>query len=96
MPLMDAVAIDDRALNRHGSHGTREQGLVAIPIVCSLDVVEHLHETNSLADTDRSNAYFRLRASGFNVAPINPDEPSTWSTRPLKPIPWSKRLRCAR
>ena len=68
----DAVCIDDRSVNANGVFTDRQEH--AVPIVCVLDILQHL-ETRELTDRDRTLvAWHRLRGAGFAFVPIMPDE----------------------
>lgn len=70
---MDVLAIDDRALNKHAYWKSRTSDTV-VPIVTTLDLVDHLREVGIISLVDRDGYRYELRQSGFSSVPVDPDE----------------------
>lgn len=73
MTEMDAVAIDDRAINQH-AHWSDPQSGRQTPIVCTLDIIDHLHRSGGITQAELDRCHYRLRRDGFNSVPVLPDE----------------------
>jgi hypothetical protein len=68
----DAVSIDDRFLQRSGrltDHSNR-----SIPVVCVLDVLQHLEVQGALSRERRHSKLHAMRAGGFACIPVEPEE----------------------
>jgi hypothetical protein len=68
----DAVCIDDRYTNRHLTF-TDEAGHT-IPLVCVLDLLEHLEEQHVIGAEEKQEAFHKLRQAGYALVPISPEE----------------------
>ncbi len=70
---MDALAIDDRALNKHAFWKSRTSDVV-VPIVMTLDLIDHLEEVGIVGPSERDGYRYQLRRSGFSCVPVDADE----------------------
>jgi hypothetical protein len=68
----DAVCIDDRFVNRQGFL-TDEAGHT-VPIVCVLDLLQHLEIHNVISTEEKHRALHKLRQGGYVLVPVTPDE----------------------
>jgi hypothetical protein len=73
MTEMDAVAIDDRAINQH-AHWSDPQSGRQTPIVCTLDIIDHLYRSGGITQAEHDRCHYRLRRDGFNAVPVLPEE----------------------
>lgn len=71
--MMDAIAIDDRAMNRHLRWSAPDSDRHT-PIVCTLDIIDRLCDDGHITQAERDSCYYRLRRAGFSATPIAPDE----------------------
>jgi hypothetical protein len=68
----DAVCVDDRLVNRNGTL-TDEAGR-AVPIVCVLDLLQHLEVHDVINSEEKHRALHKLRQAGYVLVPVAPDE----------------------
>lgn len=68
----DAAVIDDRLLQRTGRISDRSGRL--IPVICVLDVLNHLESQGVLSREQRHSKLHRLREAGFACIPVEPEE----------------------
>jgi hypothetical protein len=68
----DAVCVDDRFVNRQGIL-TDEAGHT-VPIVCVLDLLQHLEAHNVISTEEKHRALHKLRQGGYVLVPVAPDE----------------------
>jgi tetratricopeptide (TPR) repeat protein len=68
----DAAVIDDRLLQRTGRMSDRSGRL--IPVICVLDVLNHLESQGVLSREQRHSKLHRLREAGFACIPVEPEE----------------------
>lgn len=68
----DAVCVDDRFFNRHLIF-TDEAGH-SVPMVCVLDLLQHLEEQHVISAEERQRALYKLRQAGYALIPVPPDE----------------------
>ena len=73
LSAMDALAIDDRALNKHPYWKSRTSE-VEVPIVTTLDLVDHLKEVGVLGPSEQDGYRYELRRSGFSCVPVDSEE----------------------
>jgi hypothetical protein len=68
----DIVCVDDRFFNRHVTL-TDEAGHT-VPIVCVLDLLQHLEAQGVLSTDEKNGALHNLRQAGYVFVPVAPDE----------------------
>jgi hypothetical protein len=68
----DAVCIDDRCANRY-LHLADESGR-SIPLLCALDVIQHLQTQGVITRNELLAALYTLRRQGFMLIPTSRDE----------------------
>ena len=74
----DALCIDDRFVNAKEHIVVSEKPHSAVPIVCILDVLQHLVGKGCLTHESHWSARHKLRAGGFFFIPFDADELAHW------------------
>lgn len=65
-----AVCIDDRAIGKHAN--ISDKAGRTVPMINSIDVLEHLAALGSITAEEKSSCDFRLRKGGFAFLPLPP------------------------
>jgi hypothetical protein len=68
----DTVCVDDRFFNRHQTL-TDEAGHT-VPIVCVLDLLQHLEVQGVMSTEEKQRALHKLRQAGYVLVPVTLDE----------------------
>jgi hypothetical protein len=68
----DAVCVDDRFVNGHQTL-TDEAGHT-VPLVCVLDLLQHLEVHGVISTEEKHGALHKLRQAGYVLVPATPDE----------------------
>ena len=68
----NAICVDDRFFNRHQTL-TDEAGHT-VPIVCVLDLLQHLEVHGVISTEEKHRAFHKLRQAGYGLVPVTPDE----------------------
>ena len=68
----DAVCVDDRFFNRH--HTLTDTAGHTVPIVCVLDLLQHLEVHGVISTEEKHRAFHKLRQAGYGLVPVTPDE----------------------
>jgi hypothetical protein len=68
----DAVCVDDRFLNRH--HTLTDTAEHTVPIVCVLDLLQHLEMCGVMNTEDKHRASHKLRQAGYSFVPVTLEE----------------------
>src|SRR5689334_20318460 len=68
----DIICFDDRLMNRHGFL-TDKKGR-NVPIMCTLDLIDHLENQGLIDTATRQAALHKLREAGFGLIPVSLDE----------------------
>lgn len=72
LPVADAVVVDDRGMNQHGTI-TDEKGRT-VPVVTSLNILDDLRKRGLLAESEWRGARHKLRLGGVGLFPFDPSE----------------------
>ena len=68
----DALCVDDRYINSHAtSEGPTGK---AVPVVCVLDVLRHLHASRLISEESYWRARHKLRQAGLGFVPLEAEE----------------------
>jgi hypothetical protein len=68
----DAVCVDDRFLNRHQT--LTDTADHTVPIVCVLDLLQHLEMCGVIHTDDKHRAFHKLRQAGYGFVPVTLEE----------------------
>jgi hypothetical protein len=68
----DAVCVDDRFINRH--HTLTDEAGHTVPLVCVLDLLQHLAVHGAISTEEKHRALHKLRQGGYALVPVAPDE----------------------
>ena len=68
----DAVCVDDRFFNRHQT--LTDQAGHTVPIVCVLDLLQHLEVHGVISTEEKHRALHKLRQGGYVLVPATLDE----------------------
>ena len=74
----DALCIDDRFINTKEGFVVTEKSDSIVPIICILDVLQHLTRKECLTQEHHWAARHKLRAGGFFFIPFDADELVHW------------------
>jgi hypothetical protein len=68
----DVVCIDARSVNRH--HTLTDEAGHTVPLVCVLDLLQHLEVHGVMSTEEKHRALHKLRLAGYVLVPVAPDE----------------------
>ena len=64
----DAVCVDDRFFNRH--QALTDTAEHTVPIVCVLDLLQHLAVHSVISTEEKHEAFHKLRQAGYGLVPV--------------------------
>lgn len=68
----DAVCVEDRFFNRLAN--LRDEGGRIVPLVCLLDLLQHLEVHGHMTSIEKYRVLHKLRQAGYVFVPVDPDE----------------------
>ena len=74
----DVLCIDDRFINAKDKLIISEKSDSTVPIICTLDILQHLVKNEYITHESHWSARHKLRAGGFFFIPFDADELAHW------------------